>query len=145
MGYLIIPLIIGIVAVPSPGPTAQQLTDFARIQRAINRDVYFTDTSGQERVATILGVGTDAVTMEVGRQWTTVHRDALLAVDRVKDTNRDGVVKGVLVGLLVGAVVESAYDDGNGRFLLRGALTYGTLGYMFDRGHTARQPLYRAP
>lgn len=145
MGYLVIPLVIGIIAMPTPAPPPDVLGDFARIQRALNRNVYVTDTSGQERVVTILGSATDAVTVSVGRQWSTMHRDAILAMDRVQDGNRDGVVKGVLVGLVLGAVAESMMPGGDGRYLLRGAVTYGTLGYLFDRGNTTREPLYRAP
>lgn len=145
MGYLVLPLIIGIIAVPTPAPSPQQLTDFARIQRAINREVYLVDASGQERVMSILGTGTDAITVAVGRQWMTMHRDTVLSVDRVRDRNRDGVVKGVLIGLVLGAVVESAIPGRDGRYLLQGAVTYGTIGYLFDRRNVAREALYRAP
>lgn len=85
------------------------------------------------------------VTVSVGRQWMTMHRDTILAMDRVQDRNRDGVVKGVLVGLVLGAVAESIAPGSDGRYLLRGAVTYGALGFLFDRGNVAREPLYRAP
>lgn len=146
MGYLIVPLIIGIIAVPAPGPSRDTLADFTRIQKALGDEVYLRDTTGQERVVSILDAGTDIVTVGVGRQSMTVRQDEILAVDRMKDRNRDGFVKGALIGLLVGAAIGSAYTDrDSGRYLLSGALTYGAIGYMFDHGHTAREPLYRAP
>jgi uncharacterized protein YcfJ len=145
MGFLILPLIIGVIAVPAPTPSRDTLADFARIQKALNREVSLRDASGQERIVTILGTSTDTITVEVGRQWLTMPRDAVMNVDRMRDSNRDGVIKGVLIGLIVGGAIESAMPDSNGRYLLRGALSYGALGYMFDRGNVARQPLYRAP
>jgi hypothetical protein len=143
MGYLILPLIIGIISTPTPPSPA--LNDFTRIRRALNQEVYLRDNSGQERVVSVLGVGADAVTVEVGRQWMTINRDAVLAVDRLRDGNTDGVIKGALIGLILGSAIESAMSDGNGRYLLRGAVTYGALGYLFDRQNVARQKLYRAP
>ena len=145
MGYLIFPLIIGIIAAPSPLASPQELADFKRIQRALNQEVYLRDSTGQERVVNILGVGTDTVTVEIGRQWMTVNRDAVIAVDRVHDGNTDGVIKGALVGLLLGSAIEAAMSDGDGRYLRRGAVTYGALGYLFDRQNVARQKVYRAP
>lgn len=145
MGILVVPLIIGIIAVPAPGPSRDTLADFARIQKALNREVYVRDTTGQERVVSIIGTGTDAITVAVGKQWSTMQRDEILAVDRMKDSSRDGFVKGALIGLIVGAAVGSAFDGREARYLLRGALTYGTIGYLFDYGHTSRAPLYRAP
>jgi len=145
MGYLIFPLVIGIIAAPTPLASSQELTDFTRIQRALNQDVYLRDSSGQERVVSILGVGTDTVTVSIGRQWMTFNRDAVIAVDRVHDGNTDGVIKGALVGLILGSAIESAMSNGNGRYLLRGAITYGALGYLFDRQNVARQRVFRAP
>lgn len=145
MGYLVLPLIIGVIALPQPGPSKDALADFARIQKALDKEVYVRDASGQERVVRILDAATDAITVEVGRQQVTMLRDDVLAVDRRKDRNIDGIVKGAVVGLILGAVIESAYTDANGRYLLRGAVSYGVIGYLFDHGHTAREPLYRAP
>jgi hypothetical protein len=146
MQLLLLPLIIGIIAVPAPAPSRDTLADFTRIQKALDHEVYMRDATGQERVVSILDTGTDIITVAVGRQSMTMQRDEVLAVDRIKDSNRDGFVKGALVGLLVGATIGSAYTDrGSGRYVLSGVLTYGAIGYMFDYGHTAREPLYRAP
>jgi uncharacterized protein YcfJ len=74
-----------------------------------------------------------------------MSRNLIVRVDRAPDSNVDGVVKGALIGLLIGSVAESCVSGSDGRYLLQGALTYGGIGYLFDRGHTARQLVYRAP
>jgi hypothetical protein len=145
MEFLVLPLIIGIIAVPAPGPSSDALADFTRIQKALNREVYVRDTAGQERIVSILDAGTDAITVAIGQQQMTLQRDEILAVDRMKDSSRDGFVKGALIGLILGAAVGSAFDGRQGQYMFRAALSYGAIGYLFDYGHTSRAPLYRAP
>ena len=147
MGFLILPLVIGAMALPTPTPSTDRLADFTRIGSAIHEDVYVTDNTGQERRLTILDAGAAAVTFQVGLQSVQMSRDAIVRVDRTRDRNIDGVIKGMLVGLLVGSIAEQSVSGSDGRYLLQGALTYGSLGYLFDRGHVAREPLYqvRAP
>jgi hypothetical protein len=144
MEFLFLPLIIGAMAVPAPSPSAERLADFTRIRDAVDEDVYLVDSAGQERRVTILQAGDQAVTVLVGQQSVQMNRDAIVRVDRARDTTTDGVIKGALVGLLVGWIAEANTPNANGRYLLQGALTYAGLGYLFDRGHVARQALYRA-
>lgn len=145
MGFLIVPLIIGIIAVPAPAPPPTELANLARIRRALNEEVYLRDASGQERVVSILGVGADTVTVSVGQQWQTMPRDEILAVDRMKDGNRDGFVKGALIGLILGGIIEANVPDSNGRYVLQGAVSYSLIGYVFDRANSSRSKLYRKP
>jgi hypothetical protein len=145
MEFLILPLLIGLIAVPSPGPSAARLADFTRLDGVEHEEVYVVDTSGLERRLTLVEAGDAAVKFMVGQQQLEIHRDAILRVDRVRDSSLDGAIKGMLFGLLVGAAIESNVSDGNGRYLLQGALTYGGIGYLFDRGHTGRQAVYRRP
>ncbi|MEZ5284731.1 MAG: hypothetical protein R2712_07985 [Vicinamibacterales bacterium] len=102
------------------------------------------DANGQERQLTLLDAGAQAVRFEIGARPVTMRRDEILAVDRVKDRNRDGVIKGALVGAILGGLIDSSVRGG-GRFAIRSAVSYAAIGYLFDRAHTAREPLYRAP
>ena len=144
MGYLTLPVIIGILALPAPGPGAQKLADFSRLQAVLNQDVYLTDATGVERRLRLVDAGNDAVRLMVGRQPIELQRDEVLRVDRVRDRSVDGTVKGAIIGALMGSVLAQATDGGAG-YVLRGALTYGTIGYLFDRAHVARQTVYRSP
>jgi hypothetical protein len=145
MGFLLVPLVIGVITLPAPSPSDERLADFARIRKAVDEEVYLVDSAGQERRVTILQAGDRAVTVLVGQQSVQMSRDAVVRVERMRDTNVDGVIKGALLGLLVGLAIEANAPNGNGRFLLQGVLTYGGLGYLFDRGNVSRQPLYKAP
>jgi hypothetical protein len=142
MGFLILPLVIGVMALPSPTPPG--LADFTRLRDAVHDEVYVTDHTGQERRLTIIEAGETAVTAQIGFQSMQMSRDAIVSVDRARDGNVDGIVKGALIGLLIGSIAESSVSGADGRFLLQGALVYGGIGFLFDRGHVARQPLYRA-
>jgi hypothetical protein len=144
MEFLFMPLIIGLMAMPAPSPSAAHLADFTRLHGAVNEEVYVVDSTGQERRLTLLETGDMAAKFMVGQQTLEMSRDAIVRVDRARDRNTDGVAKGVLVGLLIGWIAESATGNSNGGYLLRGALTYGSIGYLFDRGHVSRQPVYRA-
>jgi hypothetical protein len=144
MEFLILPLLIGVLKVPAPPPSADQLADFSRLAKVVDQEVYVVDGSGQERRLTLLDAGDRAVRFMVGQQTLEMSRDAIVSVDRVRDRTIDGVIKGVLFGLLVGGIAEASIPNSNGGYLLRGALGYGTLGYLFDAGHVARQPVYRA-
>ena len=144
MEFLIVPLIIGVMAIPAPPPSAEHLADFTRVARAVNEEVYVVDSNGQERRVTLLEAGDQAVRFMVGQQTFEMSRDTIVRVDRVRDRTIDGIVKGVLVGLLIGGIAETSISNANGGYLLRGALAYGGLGYLFDAGHVARQPVYRA-
>jgi hypothetical protein len=143
MEFLFLPLIIGAMAVPAPSPSAERLADFSRIRDAIREEVYIVDSAGQERRVTIVQAGDQAVTVLVGQQSVQMNRDAIVGVDRARDTTTDGVIKGALIGLLVGLIAETNTPNPNGRYLLQGVITYGGLGYLFDRSHVSRQPLYR--
>ena len=143
MEFLFLPLIIGAMALPAPSPSAERLADFTRIGDAVREEVYLVDSAGQERRVTILQAGDQAVTVLIGQQSVQMNRDAILSVERARDTTTDGVIKGALVGLLVGWIAEANTPNAKGRYFLQGVLTYGGLGYLFDRGVTARQPLYR--
>jgi hypothetical protein len=145
MEFLILPLIVGLIAVPTPGPSAARLADFTRLGGVEHEEVYVVDASGLERRLTVVEAGDAAVKFMVGQQQLEMSRDAILRVDRVRDSSLDGAIKGLLFGLLVGAAIETTLSDGNCRYLLQGALTYGSIGYLFDRGHTARQAVYRRP
>ena len=145
MEFLILPLIVGLIAIPSPTPSAERMADFTRLGGLERQEVYVVDTSGQERRVTLVEAGDAAVKFMIGQQQIEMNRDAILRVDRVRDSSLDGAIKGMLFGLLIGAVIESNASDTNGRYLLQGALAYGSIGYLFDRGHAARQPVYRAP
>lgn len=144
MGPIILPLILGIIAVPAPEPPAHELANIDRLRRALQQEVYLIDTTGQERVVRILEVGTDAVTIAVVQQSSTLQHDRILAVDRAKDSKLDGTVRGALVGLILGGLIESGVGNGGGRHVLAGAVTYGLVGYLFDRAAASRQKLYRA-
>ncbi len=145
MEFLFLPLVIGLMALPAPSPSADRLADFTRLRDLAREEVYVMDTLGQERRLTILDAGDAAVTFLVGQRSLEMSRDLIVRVDRARDSNVDGVIKGVLIGLLIGSVAEGFESGSDGRYLLQGALTYGSIGYLFDRGHTARQPVYRAP
>ena len=145
MEFLILPLLIGLIAVPSPGPSAERLADFTRLEGIEREEVYVIDTTGQERRLTLVQAGDRAVKFMVGQQELEMSRDAIAGVDRARDSSVDGAVKGLIFGLVLGAAIESTMSNGNGRYILQGALTYGGIGYLFDRGHTARQTVYRAP
>ena len=139
------PLVIGLITLPSPAAPSDRLSDFTRLGGLAREEVYVIDTAGQERRLTLVEAGDTAVKFLVGQQSLEMSRDAIVRVDRARDSNVDGVIKGVLFGLLVGAAAESNVSGANGRYLLQGALAYGSIGYLFDRGHTVRQPVYRAP
>ena len=143
MEFLILPLLIGVMAVPAPPPSADQLADFTRLAKAVDEEVYVVDSTGQERRVTLLEAGDQAVRFMVGQQTLEMSRDAIIRVDRVRDRNLDGIIKGALFGLLIGGIAE-ANTSSNGGYLLRGALAYGSIGYLLDVGHVARQPVYRA-
>ena len=99
MGFLILPLVIGVMALPSPTPTG--LADFTRLRDAVHDEVYVTDQTGQERRLTIIEAGETAVTAQIGFQSMQMSRDAIVSVDRARDGNVDGFVKGALIGLLL--------------------------------------------
>jgi uncharacterized protein YcfJ len=143
MEFLIVPLLIGVMAVPAPLPPAEQLADFTRLAKAVDEEVYIVDSNGQERRVTLLEAGDQAVRFMVGQQTLEMSRDAIVRVDRVRDRNIDGIVKGALIGLLIGGIAE-ANTSGSEAYWLRGMLAYGGIGYLFDVGHVARQPVYRA-
>jgi hypothetical protein len=143
MEFLFLPLIIGALALPAPSPSAERLADFTRIRDAVREEVYIVDSAGQEGRVTILQAGDQAVTVLVGQQSVQMSRDAIVGVDRARDTTTDGVIKGALIGLLVGLIAETNTPNADGRYLLQGVVTYGGLGYLFDRGHVSRQALYR--
>ena len=143
MEFLFLPLIIGAIALPAPvaaGRTSGRLHSHRRrcprggIPRRQRRSGTSRDNPPGRR---------PAVTVLIGQQSVEMNRDAILSVERARDTNTDGVIKGALVGLLVGWIAETNTPNANGRYLFQGVLTYGGLGYLFDRGVTARQPLYR--
>ena len=145
MEFLFLPLVIGVMALPAPSPSAARLTDFIRLRDLAREEVYVIDTSGQERRLTIVDAGDAAVTFLVGQQSLEMSRDLIVRVDRARDGNVDGLIKGALIGLLIGSVAEGCASGSDGRYLLQGALSYGGIGYLFDRGPAARQLVYRAP
>jgi hypothetical protein len=144
MGYLIVPLIFGIMAIPDPTLTPERLADFARLRKAIGQTVYVTDFIGQERRLTLLEAGEREVTFSTGAQWIVMPRDSVFTVERSRDTTLDGALKGAAIGLVMGLVTASAFEESEGSIIVSGVLTYGTAGYLLDRANVARQPLYRA-
>jgi hypothetical protein len=58
MEFLFLPLVIGVMALPAPSPSAARLTDFTRLRDLAREEVYVIDTSGQERRLTILDLVT---------------------------------------------------------------------------------------
>ena len=144
MGYLIVPLIFGIMAAPDPTLTPDRLADFVRLRKAIGQTVYVTDSTGLERRLTLLEAGEREVTFSTGAQSIVMQRDAVFTVERTRDTTLDGTLKGLAIGLLMGLVTASAFEESEGAIVLSGVLTYGSVGYLMDRANSARQPLYRA-
>src|SRR5262245_41442547 len=144
MGYLIVPLIFGIMAVPDPTLTPDRLADFARLRKAIGQTVYVTDSNGQERRLTLLEAGEREVTFSTGAQSIVMQKDAVFTVDRSRDSTLDGTLKGAAIGLVMGLLTASAFEESEGSIIVSGVLTYGTVGYLLDRANTVRQPLYRA-
>jgi hypothetical protein len=144
MGYLIVPLIFGIMAVPDPTLSPDRLADFARLRKAIGQTVYVTDSNGQERRLTLLEAGEREVTFSTGAQSIVMQKDSVFTVDRSRDSTLDGTLKGAAIGLVMGLAYASALEESEGGIIVSAILTYGTVGYLMDRGNTARQPLYRA-
>lgn len=144
MGYLAIPMIIAILALPAPGPGAEELSDFGRLQRVVNEEVYVTDTTGVERRLRLVDAGSDAVRLLVAQQTIALARDEVVRIERVHDGSTDGAVKGAIIGGLAGLAFAQAVEGG-ARHVLRGALMYGSVGFLFDRANVARQTVYRAP
>ena len=145
MEFLFLPLVIGLMALPAPSPSADRLADFTRLRDLAREEVYVIDTSGQERRLTIVDAGDAAVTFLVGQQSLEMSRDSLFVSIGRATATLTALIKGALIGLLIGSVAEGCASGSDGRYLLQGALTYGGIGYLFDRGHAARQPVYRAP
>lgn len=143
MGF-IVPLLIGVLLVPDPGPSSQRLADFARIQKALDESIYVVDQTGQERLVRLIGATGDELTLELGPRRLTMTRDAVLRVDRERDRSVDGLVKGLVFGAGMGLLV-SALGGGSGKQVLQATAAYGSIGYLLDRGNRSREPLYRAP
>ena len=144
MGYLIVPLIFGIMSIPDPTLTPDRLADFARLRQAIGQTVYVTDTNGQERRLTLLEAGEREVTFSNGAQSIVMQRDAVFAVDRARDSTLDGTLKGAAIGLVMGLLVATELPESKGSVLASSVISYGTVGFLLDRGNTTRQPLYSA-
>jgi hypothetical protein len=143
MGYLIVPLIFGIISLPDPSQSPDRLADFARLRKAVGEVVYLTDGNGQERRLTLLEAGEHEVTLSNGAQSIVMQKDAVFTVDRARDRTIDGLLKGAAIGLVMGLLVESEIPGSDGSIIASGMLAYGTVGYLLDRASTARQPLYR--
>ncbi len=143
MGYLIMPLIFGIMSVPDPTLTPARLADFARLQKALGQEVYVTDANGQERRLNLVDADDLEVTFSTGAQSIVMQRDAVFTVDRVRDSTLDGTLKGAAIGLIMGLLVASELPESQGTLVASAVISYGTVGYLLDRANTSRQPLYR--
>jgi hypothetical protein len=144
MGYLIVPLIFGIMSVPDPTLTPARLADFARLHKALGQEVYVTDANGQERRLKLVDADDLEVTFSTGAQSIVMHRDAVFTIDRARDSTLDGTVKGAAIGLVMGLLVASELPESQGTIVASAVISYGAVGFMLDRANTSRQPLYRA-
>lgn len=141
---LIVPLLIGVLLVPDPGPSQRRLADFSQIQKAVNKSIYVVDQAGNERLMRLVGATDDVLTLELGPRRLTMPRDEVLRVDREHDRSIDGLVKGLVFGAGMGLLVRGL-GGGSSEHVFQAMAVYGSIGYLLDRGNRSRQPLYRAP
>ncbi len=143
MGF-IIPLLIGLFVIPSPAPSAEELADFARIQKALHESIYVVDEQGAERLTRLISATDDRLVLELGPRTLALTRDEVIRVDRERDPTTDGLLKGLAFGAGMGLIV-SGLGGGSSTYVLQSMAVYGSIGYLLDRGSNHRTPLYRAP
>ena len=147
MGLLIFPLMIVLIAVPGIPVSAGVLADFSRLQKAQNADVAVLDQTGIERIGRLMKATDTNVTLQFGSTTHTLERADVFSADRLRDSTKDGVVKGAIFGLLVGLIAMQGFDSSDQfpEAVVASMTVYGGVGYLLDRAHTSRAPLYRAP
>jgi hypothetical protein len=143
MGF-IVPLLIGLLLLPDPGPSEQQLAEFSRMQKALDQSIYLVDQGGHERLMRLVGATDDVLTLELGPRRFTMKRDEVLRVDRENDRTTDGLLKGLAFGAGMGLLVRGLGGGSSGH-VFQAMAVYGGIGYLLDRSNQSRQPLYRAP
>lgn len=143
MGF-IVPLLLGLLILPDPGPSERQLAEFSRIQKVVDQSIYLVDQSGQERLMRLIAATDDELTLELGPRRFTMPRDEVLRVDRERDRTTDGLLKGLAFGAGMGLLVRGL-GGGSSEQVFSAMAVYGGIGYLLDRGNQSRQPLYRAP
>jgi hypothetical protein len=146
MGILVIlPVVIGLLTMDGPAPSAKELADFSRLQSLVGQSVYVHDIDGQERLVRLLAATDQSLTYSVAARQVEMSRAAVLLVDRARDPSLDGAIKGTVFGLVLGVVASFVVGEFSPGHTARAMVAYGAMGFALDRGHTHRTPAYRAP
>ena len=102
MGYLIVPLIFGIMSVPDPTLTPARLADFARLQRALAAGGLRHRCERTERRLKLVDADDLEVTFSTGAQSIVMQRDAVVYSRSRARLTLDGTLKGAAIGLIMG-------------------------------------------
>ena len=143
--FLIIPVVVGLLTVDGPSPSPQKQVDFSRLQSVIWQSVYIADFGGNERLVKLVAATDHSVTIAVAGWQTEVNRDAVLMVDRARDSSLDGAIKGGVFAVALAVVATLVSGEFPAQHTMRALVVYGGIGYALDRGHRNRTPVYRAP
>jgi hypothetical protein len=140
-----LPVVLGLLTLDGSPPSAQKLADFAQVQSAVGQSIYVSDNEGHERLVKLLAATDRSITLSVAGRQSEMSRDAVLFVDRARDSSADGAVKGALFGLAISVTASLALGDFSGRLALQSMALYGGIGFGLDRAHRNRAPVYRSP
>lgn len=147
MGYLIFPLLLGVVLAPAPKPSQQKLADFTRFSTAVGRQIAIVDNDGDVREGLLRSVSTSDLTVQFRSGERIFQRDVIASAERMRDGRIDGAIRGAIFGVVIGAfATQGARTNGEAASIFIGSVvTYAGIGYAIDASQSHREPLYRAP
>lgn len=134
--WVVLGVVLAIAGLPN-GFDADALAAFERLQRHIDEEIVLVDGTGLVMEGRLLSATNTTLDVGFGQHVRHLAADDVARVDRKKDRSIDGLIKGLVIGALLGSF-------GEGRWFANNVATFGALGYVLDRGHNAREPLYRA-
>ena len=146
MELIVLPVLLLMIFVPAPPPSAAKLADFARFSKALGQPIAIVDPEGVVREGVLVAASANDVTMQFGSSERIFQRDVVASANRLRDGRRDGAIKGLIFGALNALAVSAEYQGrGQKAEIWATCLAlYGVLGYGIDAAVTNRQPLYKA-
>jgi hypothetical protein len=142
MDFLIVPIMIVAIALPTGKIHAPVPSDFSRFAKHLGQQISLVDTDGIVREGVLTAATADGVQMDFGGGQKLFPRSDVVSAERLHDGSIDGAIKGAVFGAVMGLLVAPELSEGAFQYGLATTALYGAIGFALDAAQVNRQPIY---